>query len=150
MKKTALIIFILACSSTSITSQLPYRSFAQFNGDEEAYLKYNFVERGNLFEGKTLAELLNSNELLPLGYERFLGQSKTDNHTYLIAISLYFSRDYGNDFSPFRDQYLTIFWETPVVFDELKAIEKLFPAKYWTDQHYNYFKDKKIKLVRYR
>ena len=66
---TAVIIlsFIITFTATSQTT-LPYRSFSQFNGDIAAYLKYNFDDRSNQYQGKTFGDLMKDMEITPLDY----------------------------------------------------------------------------------
>jgi hypothetical protein len=150
MKKLLIVILAFTCYTTAALCQLPYRPLSEFNGDKGAYLKYNFEEREDLFIGHTFAYLLSSSELPPTGHVRVMAISKNDNNSYMIGIYLYFSRKFPNSFNPFKDDYLTIYWETPFTFDDLQILEKQFPANQWVPEHYNYFKDKKIKMIRYR
>lgn len=150
MKNIIILIVTAICLTTNIYSQLPYRPYSEFKGDKGAYLKYNLEDRGINFQGKTLGELFGSIELTPVGYERFMTISKIDNRSYMLGLTVFYSKYYNNDFSPLHDSYFTIWWETPFLLDEIKVIEKQYPAEKWVIQHYNYFKDKKIKLLKYK
>jgi hypothetical protein len=150
MKKLIILIILIVSFSVNVISQLPYRPLSDYNGNKAAYLKYNFDERGSVYVGNTFENLLNNVELAPLGYIRFMAESKNDNQTYILGITVFFSNYYSNNFSPLNDNYLTIWWETPFLLDEIKEVEKQYPANNWVVQHYNYFKDKRIKLIKFK
>jgi len=150
VKKIIVLIVATISLAASVFGQLPYRSYSEFKGDKGAYLKYNFEDRGNIYQGKTLGELLGNIEITPVGYMRYMAESNNDNRTYMLGLIVFFSKYYSDDFSPLNDYYLTIWWETPFLLDEIKVIEKQYPAEKWVIQHYNYFKDKKIEMLKYK
>lgn len=150
MKKIIVLIVATISLAANVYGQLPYRSYSEFKGDKGAYLKYNLEDRGINFQGKTLGELFGSIELTPVGYMKYMAESNNDNRTYMLGLIIFYSKYYSNDFSPLYDSYITIWWETPFLLDEIKVIEKQYPAEKWVIQHYNYFRDKKIKLLKYK
>lgn len=153
MKKFKLfttVVLICIFAYTAKAQMLPYRPFSEFNNDIEGYLKYNFDERGNLYQGKTFAELMKDVEIKPLGYEVTSARSKTDNKSYILQIDVYFNHKIAYEYHPTMDAFLTIFWEIPYLSILEKDLEKQYPSDVWVSQHYDFFKDKKIKFVKFR
>ncbi len=150
MKKLIILIIATFCFANNILSQIPYRPYSQYNGDKASYLKFNFDERGNLYQGKTFADLIKDIEITPIGYYVFGSISKVDNRGYVLGIDLYFSHYDNINYHPIKDIYLTIYWDSPILDDNVKLLEKQFPSESWVIQHYYYFQDKKIKMVKYK
>ncbi len=150
MKRLIVLIVATISFAANVYGQLPYRQYSEFKGDKGAYLKYNLEDRGINFKDKTLGELFSSIEITPVGYESYVAESNYDNQTYMTRIVIFFSRYYSNDFSPLHDYYFTIWWQTPFLFDAVQTIEKQYPPEKWVIQHFNFFKDKKIEMLKYK
>ncbi len=150
MKKIIVLIVATISLAANVYGQLPYRSYSEFKGDKGAYLKYNLEDRGINYQGKTLGELFSSIELTPVGYMNYLAESNNDNRTYTLGMDVIFSRNLSNVFNPIKDVYITIWWETPFLFDAVQTIEKQYPPEKWVIQHFNFFKDKKIEMLKYK
>jgi hypothetical protein len=150
MKKLLFLSLFVLASFTTMAQTLPYRSYAEFNGDIGAYLKYNFEDRGNLYQGKTIGDLLKDVELTPIGYSPTLAELKEDGQTYMICIDIYFKNKIKGKFNPLRDDYLTIYLEPYVLWSELENQYKKNEGDKWTQQDYEVIKNKKIKVVLYQ
>jgi hypothetical protein len=151
MKKLLFLSFFVLASFTTMAQTLPYRSYAEFNGDMGAYLKYNFEDRGNLYQGKTIGDLLKDVELTPIGYSAGLAEAKADGQTYVLELYIVFKRKKDGEFNSLRDEYLTVYIEEPwFLWSELKPYYDIYTGKKWTQQDYEVIKDKKIKVVLYQ
>jgi hypothetical protein len=143
MKKLIIFTAVLFFTTLTATSQtLPYRPFSEFNNDIGAYLQYNFDKRGDAYIGKTFAELMKDMELKPLEFTPiFRSDSKSS------GISLGFKFTSTAHFLPWKDEFITIMWEIP--FDDylMLSLRKTYPSEKWVTQHYDFFKDLKIKKV---
>ena len=171
MKKTIILSITFLCmfAQTSFGQQ-PYRSLKECGNDTAKYLRYNFKERGSesLYQGKTLAQLLSDLEVKPIGMLRCLLPS--NDGTHITGIVLFFTQINKSGYSELRDENLWIIWETPILFDNRATMEKAklsppikgqkkyesgsdlftaYPQKEWIPQFYDFFKDYKIKKVRY-
>jgi hypothetical protein len=161
-------------------SQQPYRSLKECGNDTVKYLKYNFMERGDiyLYQGKTFAQLLYDLEIKPIGllpiYSTTLGYNSNGegNKDGNVAIELYFkcSNHLGLKYHPLKDEYITISWEKTILFrnssipsnsqisppvkgqmkyESVSDLFKAYPEYDWVPQYYDFFKDQKIKVIRY-
>ena len=171
MKKTIILAITFACifAQTSF-SQPPYRSLKECGNDTAKYLKYNFKDResSDLYHGKTLVQLLSDLEIKPIGMG--WGMGDTPDGYYIIEITLFFTQIKKPGYSELRDESLTIFWETPILYNNRATMEKAklsppvkgqkkyesvselftaYPEREWIPQFYDFFKDYKIKKVRY-
>ena len=171
MKKTIILAISFLCvfAQTSF-SQKPYRSIKECGNDTAKYLRYNFKERGNesLYQGKTLAQLLSDLDIKPIGMQRCM--LNADTGINITGIILFFTQINKSGFSELRDESLTIFWETPILYNNRATMEKAklsppvkgqkkyesvselftaYPEREWIPQFYDFFKDYKIKKVRY-
>ena len=177
MKRTIILAITFVCLfAHNAFSQQPYRTFKQSGEDIEKYLKYNFEERveGNykLYEGKTFAQLMSDLEIKPLGfsYTGLAGTTYSDGRYVIVSIDLYFTCRDGKKFSSRTDEYISIFWETPILnsniasrtkaklsppakgqkkYEALSDLIAVYPTSKWVSQHYDFFKDHKIEIIRY-
>jgi len=171
MKKTIILAISFLCVFTQTSfSQLPYRSLKECGNDTVKYLKYNFKDResSDLYKGKTLVQLLSDLEIKPIGMQRCMVDA--NNGTHITGIILFFTQIKKPRFSDLEDENLWISWETPILYYNDTAIDKaklsppvkgqkkyesgseLFTAytqEDWVPQFYDFFKDYKIKKVRY-
>jgi len=171
MKKTIILALTFVCIFAQTTfSQQPYRSLKESGNDTVKYLKYNFKDRGkaDLYNGKTFAELMSELEIKPIGMHRSM--LNTDNGIIITGVILFFTQIHKSGYSELNDENLWIMWETPIPFRNGAAIEKAklsppvkgqkkyysayelftaYPQKEWIPEFYDFFKDQKIKIVRY-
>ena len=175
MKKTIILAITFLCvfAQTSL-SQKPYRSFRECSNDTIKYLKYNFLERGDnsLYKGKTFAQLMSNVEIKPINFWLVSNEDPSNDISVVTGIELFFTSSTGNKArsNPLRDQYIEIYWETPILHSSTatKTKARLSPPvkgqkKYesaseffsvytlglWIPEFYEYFKDQKIKAVSY-
>ena len=94
----------------------------------------------------------------------------SNDGTHITGIVLFFTQINKSGYSELRDENLWIIWETPILFDNRATMEKAklsppvkgqkkyesgsdlftaYPQKEWIPQFYDFFKDHKIKKVRY-
>lgn len=125
----------------------PFKAISQFNGNVMNYLKYNVDERTDYYKGKTVAELLSDLNINPIGYMTIM-QDCMDGpcKTGLSGIEIYF-KHYDSDYSPMKDDYVTIYFENIISKDKFKELDQKFPSKTWVQRHYDFFKDMIIKNV---
>ena len=169
MKKTIVLIITLVCLSLQGTfgQQKPYKSIRSFTNDKAKYLKYNFRERGeDSFQGKTFAELISSLEIQPLGASPTWKEGS--EIFYLVALDLYFTCYNGTKFSPMKDELITVVFEPQIIYnnknwseanlvavkglakyDTVFELFKAYPCNKWVPQHYEFFKNYRIKLIYY-
>jgi hypothetical protein len=149
MKKLIILSAVMIYTTFTATSQtLPYRPFSQFNNEIGAYLLYNFDKRGDVYKGKTFSELIKDMELKPLD---FLPIFRTGPSTSQFAgISLCFSFISTTHYIPWKDEFITIMWETPLESSLILSLIKTYPREKWVSQHYDFFKDLKIDVVKYK
>lgn len=151
MKKLIILSYLVLISFITLAQTPPYRPYAEFKGDIGAYLKYNFDDRGNLYQGKTISELLKDVELTPIGYSPLLAKAKADNKTYLLKLYIVFKRKTEGQFSEIHDEYLSVYIEEPwFLWSELKPYYDIYRGNKWTQQDYEVIKDKKIRIVKYQ
>jgi hypothetical protein len=172
MKRTIILAITFVCLFAQMSiSQQPYRSLKECSNDTAKYLKYNFKERGSIFlyEAKTFAQLYADLEIKPIGLQRTMMTIEGDG-AKIVAIDIFFTQSNKLGFSVLKDEYISIGWETPIIYNNsaimtkaklsppVKGQEKyesgyeLFTAypKYdWIPQYYDFFKDQKIKTVFY-
>ena len=175
MKKSIILAITFLCvfAQTSF-SQRPYRSFRECSNDTIKYLKYNFLERGDnsLYKGKTFAQLMSDVEIKPISLWISGSYDPRTDISLVTGIGLYFTSSTGNKARshPLKDQYIRIYWETPILQRsiETKTKARLSPPvkgqkKYesaseffsvytlglWIPEFYEYFKDQKIKAIYY-
>ena len=146
MKKTVLIFAFIAMAG-SLSAQIPaYRSLAQFNGDIDKYLYFNFEIRCEAYTGKTFADLFKDLEIQPIGFVSAMsfvyGMNKG---SYDVRIDLLF-KHYSDKYSAL-DSYISIEWEIPVEGSLVRALTSQYPDEPWVPQHYEFFKNMKIKYV---
>ena len=120
MKKLIILFYLVFISFTALAQTKPYRHYAEFSGDIAAYLKYNFEDRGNLYQNKTIEELLKNVELNPIGYSPVLAELKADGQTYIIRVDIYFKCKINGKFNPLHDDFLTVYLEPYILWSELK------------------------------
>lgn len=148
------IIFIALCffiTQNASSQSLPYKSFSQFNGDFETYLKYNFVERADFYKGKTFGDLMKDIEITPIEYFCTYSMSTTQGvDTKIVAVTIVFKHTgEGGKRRRVSDPQLIIVWEIPFSYTPWKSFDSQYPSDKWVNQHYEFFKDKKIKLIWY-
>lgn len=147
MKKLIILSAVMIYTTFTATSQtLPYRSFSQFNNDIGAYLLYNFDKRGDVYKGKTFAELMKDVEIEPL---EFLPILRSDDLSTGISLGFKFSSK-SHAYVPWKDEFITIRWEKTLESSLILSLIKTHPREKWVSQHYDFFKDLKIDVVTYR
>lgn len=160
------IIFSLIAFNSLFCQKLPYRHFSEFNGNISAYIRYNFEERGqNPYNNCTFAQLMDDLEIKPIGYTIAAGYFDK-NTFYQGGIALYFTKK-GTEFSCIKDDHITIWWETSVLhsnneilnrrllpvnrnakhYNSVMELEQAYPGQIWVMQHYDFYKNLKIKGV---
>ena len=144
MKK---IILIIAFISISILGKaqcdLPYKPLSEFNKDTTAYIIYNFMDRADCYEGKTLKEVTKDLGI-PIKYYVRIDLSRG---TLFSGIGIYIYdditvsrlRDSNKDYNAIR-----IYWETPI--NVLHPDHKRLIGISW-NKAYEYLKDMKIKRI---
>jgi len=174
MKKTIILAITFVCvfAQTSF-SQRPHRSFRECSNDTIKYLKYNFLERGDnsLYKGKTFAQLFADLEVKPINLWCVVEIHPT-GISEVIGIELFFTSSTGNKAKshPLKDQYIRIYWETPILqvstatmmkarlsppvkgqkkYESASEFFSVYPPGLWIPEFYDYFKDQKIKAIYY-
>ncbi|MDR1543728.1 MAG: hypothetical protein LBS50_04825 [Prevotellaceae bacterium] len=138
MKKSILFSFLENITSQSI---LPYKQLDEFNGNINAYLKYNFDSRAEFYKNKSFEMLMNDVELQPVGFSVIYSTSMhgPDNNNYLYAIELYFNHFNENVYNPILDSYITVYWENPPLTSGIEDLVVNFSSEQWVQQHYDFF-----------
>ena len=150
MKKLFLSCLLVLSAIAASAQILPYRPYAEYNGDMGTYLKYNFEERSDLYKGKTIGDLLKDVELTPIGYSLTSWYSQDDYKFYVFKIDIVFKRKTEGQFSEISDEYLSIYLETPFAYEEIRPLYKKTFGKTWTTEDYEFLKDKTIKVIKYQ
>ncbi|MTK52891.1 hypothetical protein [Paludibacter sp.] len=142
MKKIILIFasMLLVCNLFSQQPIPNYKALKSFKGDTKSYLKKNFVDRQNVYIGKTIGELLKEIEMKPTGFDFY------NSAGYCMGINLFFESKPG---FPAGKKILSIAFEEPFTMKPLANIMKVYPCDTWVNAHYEFFKDKKIKKILY-
>ena len=141
-------IFAVKAQQNTDTIALTYRSYSQFNNNKGAYLEINFDKRSDCYKGKTFGELLRDLEINPIGYEFASSVYWHNNITTVPYIELIFQHTSNGTYSPLKDIYLRISWETHFDIREFENI-KQYPRSNWVSQHADFFRNKVIKSIEY-
>ncbi|MEI8273857.1 MAG: hypothetical protein WCG08_14675 [Paludibacter sp.] len=150
MKKLILLIALsLFLTHNAISQTLPYKPFSQFNGDIESYLKYNFVDRSDYYKGKSFGDLMKDMETSPLEYFGTYLMPSQGNDILVTKITLVFKHTRADGRYSIRDTQIAIVWETPFSSTLWKDLNNQYPKNNWVIEHYDFFKDKKIKGIWY-
>ena len=147
MKKTIL-IFAIIIFAGSLSAQV-YRPLAQFNGDIDKYLYFNFETQNEAYVGKTFAYLMEKLEIQPVGFDRtmsFINGLNDDSYDIRIDLVCKY-HSVNNKYSPY-DSYIRIVWETPIRGSLVRNLISQYPGEIWVSQHYEFFKNMKIKAIR--
>ena len=86
MKKLAVILFLYLAATSTVKSQsndLQYKPFSDFGNDSVAYLMYNFDDRANYYEGKTLYDVITD---LQVPIDSYFGRYRPDSPHYFLRL----------------------------------------------------------------
>jgi len=142
-------VFAVKAQQNTDTIALTYRSYSQFNNDMGAYLETNFDKRSDCYKGKTFGEMMSDMEIIPVGYEyAFIVNT---NKTKVPCIDLFFKHASNSTYSPLKDIYISIYFETPFDILEFESIKQYPPSppSNWVSQHADFFRNKVIKSIEY-
>jgi hypothetical protein len=144
-----IILFATLCLNSNAQCNLSYKSLAEFGTDTVAFMTYNFRDRADCYKGKTLKEVSHDLEI-PIKDFRMShpniskGISDSENCDGIwiyIYPYLYIQR------AMIRKSILNsiyIEWETVIPENEYTRSEDG-----WTQEVFNYIKDKKVKYIQY-
>ena len=151
MKKIILLLLLIITSLSAKTQcNLPYKPLSAFGTDTVAFMTYNFKDRADCYKGKTLKNIVDDLQI-PVIYfttdpvARGIGMHPDSANSSAIWIHIY-TPDYIQ-YAMFTENilnYLYIEWENIV---PVNAYTK--SNQDWNAEVYNYFKDKKIKSIKY-
>ena len=88
-------------------------------------------------------------EITPLDYSCKWISPNPNNNSYVTGINIVFKHTKSCGKYSVTDAQLSIGWETPFLLSLFKDLDKQYPCNKWVSQHYDFFKDMKIKRVRY-
>ncbi len=147
MKKQIILFIGLIFSYNVISQTVPYKSFPQFNGNMEAYLKYNFVNRESVYVGKTFGDMMKDMEINPIQsiFTFVLSNDKYNNTAVTICLVFQHTNPKGN--YSIRDPQLYIDWEDPIPLTSVLDLDKSYPQQKWVSQYYDFYKGRKIKKI---
>lgn len=143
MKKLLLSIIIIASGVSLVKAQsaLPYKSLEDFATDTTAFIKYNFVDRKDHYEGKNLEYLLNDLQITPVlsGMGFTLEEEKEISFT---SLRLYLNKDGVNSL------YIQIHWENPPILNSyMKKLFKKYGVNKWVPRYRQTFGEYLIKNI---
>ena len=151
MKRIILLALILLLSSGQAWAQwrhskadLPYRSFATFNGDTAAYLEFNYSIRRVQYVGKNVGEILKELEF-PVLYivEVDMQSSSGGSPTTVPSLSLDI-RQVGKEPNPMKDYYISLLFENTPTLDKFREVAGGGSKPVFTPKLYDFIKDMKI------
>ncbi len=150
MKKLILILIANAIVLSASSQVLTYKPYSQFNNDMGAFLKYNFEDRADAYIGKTFDELMKDAQLKPLAFTYVVSYTN-NSRTQSIGISLAFKfTSASRAFVPWKDEFITIHWQTSFDYSILRSLMNKYPENKWVNEHYEFFKNLKIKKIYYK
>lgn len=161
MKKHLFFFVIsLVCIQLSAQDSLPYRAFESFKNDsvptfsEEdtlAYLAYNFGTRADYYIGKTIGDMIDDLELEIQDFASTKCWYCEPNQSVIEGISFFIQlhnskrggspQDFHIETRIDEDNYGFI--PSSMLFD----LKKNYPSTKWVPEHYEFFKNIKIKTI---
>ncbi|MDR2037861.1 MAG: hypothetical protein LBQ60_08055 [Bacteroidales bacterium] len=156
MKKIYFILLalIMILSAGQLTAQrnratLPYKPAEMFHGDTASYLEYNYQIRNVQYKGRTVGDILKELEYPVLYIVEVQRMINPGNPTLIPRLSLSV-RQKGKKPSVFKDYYIVISFEKPLLSDDYKKVASVPHSDntaVFTPQVYDFLKDKKVSNV---
>lgn len=145
------IITILLFAALYINSKaqcnLPYKPLTEFGTDTVAFMTYNFRDRADWYKGKTLKEIAHDLQIPIKDFQTsYVSRSNETENIDGINIYIYtagLTRRLMLNRKTFNSIYIE--WENK---DSLNDYYKQ-SENGWTQEVFDYLKDKKIKHIRY-
>jgi len=133
---------------TSAQYSLPYKPLSDFGKDTTAFIMYNFMERGDCYEGKTFKDIVDD---LKIPIKDFVISSSMQNinNSDGIYIYIYPLPVIEKLKEELKDaNIIEIIWENELDVDEVHSIKRKYGQSGWNANIYDYFEKMKIKNVR--
>ena len=138
-----------ACEHTQAQDDMHYRPFKSFNNDTIQYLDYNYFIRGDKYNGKKIADLINELELQIKSIHGIMAISSRED-AKIVGIELLINKK--KQWS-LENYYINIDLITPISFFDFISVRTLVNDNEgnsiipWTTELYEFLKNKEIKSV---
>jgi len=113
--KKLILLFIFAWAAVYSAAQcdLPYKPLSEFNKDTTAFIIYNFIERADFYEGKTLKDVEKDLQI-PI---KHIAETSDGNKDYIIGLIYIYDED--KVFHLLSDKEvdfysIELYWEKPI------------------------------------
>ncbi|GAB6010655.1 hypothetical protein [Viscerimonas tarda] len=151
--KKLLITLLFAAIAVQSHSQcdLPYKPFEFFKNDATlmndtiTYLEYNFEARRDCYIGKTIADVIQDLELPIKAFQHTSVGSRIGSLELCLSDGLNYADI--NAASPMVYQGISISLEDTVFFSSVKKLIDEYPLSKWAPEHYEFFKNVRIKWI---
>ena len=144
-----LFAIVFTCGHTRVQDDLPYRPFISFNNDTIQYLDYNYFIRGDKYNSKKIADLINELEV-QIQSISCISEISSREDARIVGIDFLINKKkqwiYDN-------YYISIALITPISFFDFISVRTLVYDNEgiliipWTTELYEFLKDKEIKSV---